>query len=455
MILNIRTEELLPIVIPTGGPVIDMAVTPSGKKIFLTMGIAGLLRISIGSWKTSQITDRVCPMYLEIDSQGRNLYVSYQCSGPTGRPGHDAVEIFDVERENRLWTLSGPPMVGGHPFASPDGNLVLLDGQDACQIPEYDHAGCPVGPGHVVHLLRPADRQIVRTLSYPNGRGPLGFVDNARFLLGGGALSVVDARKYGIVETLNSGIAYRTVAYAPDARRIYVGDLIKNDLLVLEPEGPECSPPQSGLRIFYSAAGVLEDAVDLTKLEPHGNVAFRPGKVGQAFLMDGRGFLESPWTGNYAFGEQDATLALYVQFADVQGERILVSRMSKGGTAGLRMLKSEENRLVFLMALPSGMRHRLESSTAVQAGVWYHVVVTKNEKQASLYVNGIPEDTRAFQAEHPVGEGLETPLYLGSGGREEGALKGLIDEVMFYSRALSAQEVKALFQMRETGPCRP
>ena len=87
--------------------------------------------------------------------------------------------------------------------------------------------------------------------------------------------------------------------------------------------------------------------------------------------------------------------------------------------------------------------------------MWYHVAVTQNEQQAVLYVNGIAEDTRAFEAERPQPEGTETPLYLASDGHAENFLNGLLDEVAFYRRALSAQEVQALFQLRETGPCRP
>ena len=354
MVLDIRTEQLLPIVIPTGAGVLDIAVTPDGKKIFLALGMAGVMRVTAGSWKTSRITDRVCPQYLEIDSQGKNLYVSYQCGGPTGRAGHDAVEAYDVAREARIWTVSGPPMVGGHPLASPDGNLLLLDGLDACDNPAYDHVGCPTQPGRVVHLLRPSDRQLLRTLTFPgpSRRRPLAFVDNARFVLGGDTLSVFDARRYTLLESLDAGPSYQSLVFAPGLRRIYAGNLPTKSLLVLDLEGPECSQSPSGLSILYSADGVFEDVAGLASLEPRGTVTFQPGKVGQAFRLEGGSFLEAPWTGAYEFGRQDATLALYVQFAGLRGEQVLVSRRSKSHAAGMTLLKSNDNRLVFLTAMP-------------------------------------------------------------------------------------------------------
>jgi len=455
MVLDIQTEKLLAPVVPTRGAVRGIAVTPDSKKIFLAMGVGGLIRISSGNWERVQITDRVCPEYLEMDHQGKNLYVSYQNSGPGGQPGHDVVEVFDVQKEQKLWTVSGPPIVGGRLFASPDDSLVLLDGLDACDSPQYDHRGCPVVPSRVVHLLRPADRQVVKTLAYPKLRPPLGFFDNSRFLMGGASISVIDARTYGVVENLELTADYTTIAVAHDGRHIYAANRITNSLLVLETEGPECSPFQSGLSIHYSADGVLQDVVGLTRLEAHGNVTFRPGKVGQAFALDGRGsFLESTWTGTYEFGRQDASLALYVQFSALPGERTLLSRMSKSAT-GIRLLKSERNQLVFRMAMPDRKQLELTSTTAVTDGVWYHVVVAKNERQVALYVNGALEDTRTFGAERPGSEGLETAVYLGSGERGEAGLKGLLDEVAFYSRALSDREVRTLFQIRDAGPCRP
>jgi DNA-binding beta-propeller fold protein YncE len=47
-------------VIPTGGPVWNMAITPDGRKIFLAMGKLGIKRLSTQTRDLIQITDRVC-----------------------------------------------------------------------------------------------------------------------------------------------------------------------------------------------------------------------------------------------------------------------------------------------------------------------------------------------------------------------------------------------------------
>jgi hypothetical protein len=195
MVLDTAKDQLLPGTIPTGGPVSDMAMSPDGEKLFLAMDKAGLKRLSIKGSKLSELSNRICPLFLKVDPQGRHLYVTYQC---TSKAGHNPLEIFDVASEELLATVSGPPMVGGDLAVSPDGRLVLIDGWNACEINEYDHVGCPPIPGHIYHLFRPADRQILNTFTFPHSARKACFLDDSRFLLTGESLAVVDAVKSAV-----------------------------------------------------------------------------------------------------------------------------------------------------------------------------------------------------------------------------------------------------------------
>jgi DNA-binding beta-propeller fold protein YncE len=87
--------------IETNGPVFDIAVTPDGEKAYLAMEFSGLkrLRLSGGkptSGKLEDIPTVKCPVGLALSPNGTTLYVSYQCGGPGGRSGHDAIGVFDV-----------------------------------------------------------------------------------------------------------------------------------------------------------------------------------------------------------------------------------------------------------------------------------------------------------------------------------------------------------------------
>jgi len=455
MVVDVARERVLPRALQTGGRVWDMALTPDGKRLFLAMGQSGLKRLSVGSGEVVQISDRVCPQYVELDPQGSRLYVAYQCSGPMGRPGHDSVEIFDARRETSLGIVSGPPIVGGKPSSSPDGKFVMLDGEDACFSPHYDHTGCESVPSRVLHLLRASDRSILKTLNYPfDSRYGVRFLDNSRFVLLGGLVSVVDARKYTLLEKLDlSPDMAIAVAFSPDSRRLYLGT-DRNRILVLESENARCSQLPPGLSLLYPADGSFEDAAGNADLKSHGGVRFLPGRVGQGFFLDGSGFLSIPSTHPLVFGQHDISFAFYVKFASLEDEMVLVDWTHSDPLNGVRLLTSPDSHLLF-QTWPDG--RALRSRTSVTPNTWYHLTVTWSDDDLVLYVNGEPEDKGKPhpQLKVPQPDSPLFPVFLGARSPGHPAFHGWLDELAFYNRRLTTQEVKALYQMRESGPCEP
>ena len=87
----------------------------------------------------------------------------------------------------------------------------------------------------------------------------------------------------------------------------------------------------------------------------------------------------------------------------------------------------------------------------MKPGVWYHVAVTESGQEVVLYINGEPEDRRAAPVRY---YDRVWPLLLGARNPGKPAFHGWLDEIAFYGRALSADEVKALYLAREVGPCK-
>jgi DNA-binding winged helix-turn-helix (wHTH) protein/DNA-binding beta-propeller fold protein YncE len=454
MVFDIARDRLVAGLIPTHGSVWDMAITPDGKKLFLAMSQFGVKRLLVRTGELKQITNQQCPQYLELDPSGRHLYVSYQCSGPGGRPGHDSLEIFDAEKEQTLGVFTGPPMVGGHPSVAPDGQLVVLDGVDACQNPAYDEIGCPVTPSHIFHVFRPADRQIIRSFpaSPVASGGPAPFVDSSRFVVSGASLTVIDATSGAIREKWVHGLGdYPSVVRSADGHHLFLGG--DHAILDLELEGGACSPPQNGLAQFYSGDGTLGDAAGVTELTLRGDVTFVPGKVGQAFFFNRAGFLEGPGTANYHFGVHDSTLALYVKFAALQGEMTLVDRMATDAKIGFALVKSADNIFVFKATTSSGTLTVTSKNPAIE-NHWYHVAVTKTDRELSLYIDGERVDQGYFGNPPDFVPGDELRLRIGASNGGRAPLHGWLDEIAFYNRFLSPQEVKELYRSREYGPCK-
>jgi hypothetical protein len=217
-------------IIPTEGPVSDIAVTPDGRKLFLAMKHNGVRRFNIESATWRQLTFQGCPHFVDVDESGKLLVVSYQCGGPGGRDGHDGVEIFDVATESRAALFSGPPLVGGRHRFLPGGELLWLDGLDACVTQIYDHKGCSSVPSRISYLFRHSDRSIVSTLALREDAGgrPNLLHDGTRVFLAEGVLLQIDIRNYDFVESYKLDDPYvNSDVVSADGKRVTLRGLVR------------------------------------------------------------------------------------------------------------------------------------------------------------------------------------------------------------------------------------
>lgn len=452
MVVDIAKERLTRILL-AGGPVRDIAIDPKGGDLFLAMEQLGLKRLSPESGALTQITKHTCPIHVAIDHRGERLYVAYQCWGPSGRSGHDSVEIFDARTDKSLAIVSGPPMVGGHTSISLDDELAILDGGDACSMPGYDHAGCSAAPAHVFHLLRGPDRRILHTFVYPPEDDPGYseggyFIDNSRFLMFGDSLSVVDAATYTLLEKLELGQKTASAVLARDGSRLWAGVLDPSGIVEFNLEPDSCTALEPRPALLFPADGAFGSAQGATVLISHGNVAFTPGRVGQAFFLDGQSYLSADSTGYFRIYRHNFSVALYVKFSSISGDVALADWGATEHERGIRLLKSGDNHFVF-QAWPGGAP--ITSPTIVAPNVWYHVAVTKTDDSLTLYVNGKAEASGKPPAHFAKYDG---PLFLGAYEPGRPSLHGSLDEIAFYNRGLTAAEVGNLYRQRTVGACR-
>jgi hypothetical protein len=89
----------------------------------------------------------------------------------------------------------------------------------------------------------------------------------------------------------------------------------------------------------------------------------------------------------------------------------------------------------------------------VVTGVWYHVAAVRGSNYTQLYVNGQLESTNTVSFAQSYGT---EPLYFGTSGESywDGKLEGLLDEVSLYNRALSSNEVAAIYAAGAAGKCK-
>ncbi len=235
-----------------------------------------------------------------------------------------------------------------------------------------------------------------------------------------------------------------------------------------------CTEPPAGLISWWPGDGDANDKADHNNGVLMGGAAFAPGKVGQAFHLDGiDDFVNVGNAPNLQVSGGDFTVDAWVFFtalshppghntsAGYQGDMSILDKMISnpfdgGNTDGWRLLKWSDNRFMFCFGWGGDgcnvTESRLFSITHAVTGVWYHVAAVKNSSSFSLYVNGQLEDSRS-----PVPSFLDTHstnLRIGSNAFEGAHLNGLIDEAEIYNRALSAAEIDAIYKAGSNGKCK-
>ena len=89
------------------------------------------------------------------------------------------------------------------------------------------------------------------------------------------------------------------------------------------------------------------------------------------------------------------------------------------------------------------------------AGVWAHLAAVNTGKSVTLYVDGSASGAgRLMFDTADGGDVLWMGDFEGAIGAERGT-DGILDEVSLYDRALSAEEVAAIFAVGADGKCDP
>jgi len=98
------------------------------------------------------------------------------------------------------------------------------------------------------------------------------------------------------------------------------------------------------------------------------------------------------------------------------------------------------------------LRNAAVSTTVIKAGQFYHLVGTYDGHDIKLYVNGVLERTQPNTFD--IGYVNGKPLVIGGSGEPfNGRVRGVVDEVQIYNRALSATEARLVYETGTTGLC--
>jgi hypothetical protein len=251
----------------------------------------------------------------------------------------------------------------------------------------------------------------------------------------------------GNVLTLNLAIAFQTAFQG--AKNIYMQATNPYGTTAWEAEGTWSVPAMvfpANLVSYWSADGDANDSVSGYNGTLENGATYAAGYVGQAFsLGGGSAYVQVSGTGT--IGGARTYCAWVYPHASTTGLPLLVA-----GAAGAGDFLTIRGSTVFVdhWGSPSYV-----SSLAVTAESWNHIAVTYDGSTVQFYVNGV--------AASPISGSFfnYSVSTLTIGGNEIGgsttgrSFNGLIEEVQWYSRALTASEVKSVYGGASVGTGAP
>lgn len=229
-------------------------------------------------------------------------------------------------------------------------------------------------------------------------------------------------------------------------------------LLAFASSGPAsaqvCVEPPDGLVSWWPGDGTTEDLAgghDGTLLN---GAFFAPGMSGSAFGFDGVDDIVDVW------GFPDITSALTVEAwvnpADYgcpfPGGRRIVNKLSTSLRGWNLDVFCTNARLRAELFDPSGATNSVSSTIPIPAGVFSHVAFSWDGSSLKLYINGAVNNT-AVTSIASIAANTE-PLRIGRWLFAENTFKGRIDEPTVFDRALSASEIRGIYNAGLAGKCK-
>jgi hypothetical protein len=199
---------------------------------------------------------------------------------------------------------------------------------------------------------------------------------------------------------------------------------------------------------WWKGDGTAMDVLNANNGALVGGTTYAPGEVAQAFQFSATGDQVSVPTGGFPIGTNDRTIECWVYINSfIPGEGANFAFYGSSGIdGGSYSLGAYSDQRLFCSQWGSGI-----FGPVLTTNQWYHVAVTSEGTNTTLYLNG----TNVGSGYLPFNTPADSQLFIGGIYYPFATYQmiGLIDEVSIYNRALSSNEISAIYNAGSAGKC--
>jgi alpha-tubulin suppressor-like RCC1 family protein len=220
-----------------------------------------------------------------------------------------------------------------------------------------------------------------------------------------------------------------------------------------------CTATPSGLALWWQAESNVIDSIGGNIPTVNGALSYTNGEVGRAFVFDGStSYLSFPASSNLDIGATGSGITIEGWInPSTTNEQGPMAEWDSPSTDGLQFWVEPPMQLFANVMDTNGTTHVITSDgNLVAAQTWQHVALTydKSSGATALYLNGVRVNNANFGSFTPqttyglnIGRRIGQPIGYGQ------TFSGGIDELSFYSRALSQSEIAAIYNAGSAGKC--
>jgi hypothetical protein len=224
----------------------------------------------------------------------------------------------------------------------------------------------------------------------------------------------------------------------------------------------DCVEPPPGLVSWWPGDENASDIAGNNDGTLQGGATFAPGMVDQAFSLDGMNDYVDVGAG-FDLDAMTIDAWVFIDVAENTGNRRVVSKdnFQSFGARKLFELSSTKRFIAGTDGHPAfaveiGGTDVVASPTPLAAG-WHHLAGVRDTAASrfELYVDGLLVAQKVPTVMGAVDSQVNTVIGRVSPTAPIEHFNGLIDEVEVYGRALSATEIRAIFDAGSAGKCKP